>query len=67
MWRLKDPEDRRRVLVQLTGKGLELVDLASEARFEGAMEALSGLTRAQKKSLSDLLRLVMVSQPRGGY
>lgn len=61
--RIKDPDDRRRVLVQLTGKGLGLVDRASEARFEAAQEALEGFTPEQIRALSDLLRQVMISQP----
>jgi len=61
--RLKDPDDRRRVLVQLTRKGLGLVDKASEARFEAALEALDGLTPQQVRQLSDLLRHVMITQP----
>ncbi len=61
--RLKDPDDRRRVLVQLTRKGLGLVDRASEARFEAALEALEGLTPQQVQQLSDLLRHVMITQP----
>lgn len=57
--RIKDGTDRRRVLVQLTGKGLQRVDRASEARFEAATEALKGLSPAQVRELSDLLRLLM--------
>lgn len=60
--RLKDEKDRRRVLVQLTRKGLKLVEQASEARFEAANEALQNLTSVQRRKLSDLLRLVVTSQ-----
>jgi len=60
--RQTDPGDRRRVLVQLSKKGLKLVEKASEARFEAASEALEGLTAAQRKTLSDLLRLVIRRQ-----
>ncbi len=64
--RLKDDEDRRRVLVQLTRKGHRLVENASEARFEAATEALRDLTFEQRRALSDLLRLVITSQPGPG-
>jgi DNA-binding MarR family transcriptional regulator len=60
--RLKDPNDRRRVLVQLTGKGLKLIDGATDARFEAALKALDGLDDEQTKSLSGLLRLVLTTQ-----
>lgn len=62
--RLKDPHDRRRVLVQLTGKGLKLIDSATEARFEAALKALDGLDDEQRESLSGLLRLVLTTQDR---
>jgi DNA-binding MarR family transcriptional regulator len=60
--RLKDNDDRRRVLVQLTRKGLKLIEGATEARFESAMEALDGLNTRQRESLSNLLRLVLSGQ-----
>ncbi len=60
--RLKDDEDRRRVLVQLTQKGLKLIEGATEARFEAAMDALEGLSSRQRESLSNLLRLVLTAQ-----
>lgn len=60
--RRKDHDDRRRVLVELTAKGLKLIEGATEARFEAAMDALDGLDDRQRKSLSDLLRMVLSSQ-----
>ncbi len=60
--RRKDDEDRRRVLVQLTRKGLKLIEGATEARFEAAMDALDGLNTRQRESLSNLLRLVLTAQ-----
>ena len=60
--RIKDDNDGRRVLVQLTRDGLKLVEEATEARFETATDALEGLNTQQRNSLSDLLRLVLNSQ-----
>jgi len=60
--RIKDENDLRRVLVQLTNKGLNLIEGATEARFESAMEALESLSKQQRESLSDLLRLVLTTQ-----
>jgi DNA-binding MarR family transcriptional regulator len=60
--RIKDNNDRRRVWVQLTQKGLRLVEGATEARFEAATDALEGLSKRQRESLSDLLRLVLIMQ-----
>ena len=60
--RIKDANDLRRVLVQLTREGLKLIDSAAEARFETATEAMEGLTEQQRDSLNNLLRLVLTSQ-----
>ena len=60
--RMKDDSDRRKVLVQLTDKGLKLIESATEARFESAMDALESLSARQRNALSDLLRLVLSSQ-----
>jgi DNA-binding MarR family transcriptional regulator len=60
--RRKDAEDRRKVLVELTPKGLKLIDSAAEARFEAAMDALDNLSPHQRVALSDLLRLVLTAQ-----
>lgn len=60
--RVRDENDLRRVLVQLTKKGHKLIEGATEARFESAMEALESLSKQQRKSLTDLLRLVLTTQ-----
>ncbi len=59
--RRDDPADRRKVLVALTPRGLELIDDAAEVRFDAAMEALEGLSPRQRSALSDLLRLVLTA------
>ena len=60
--RIKDSNDGRRVLVQLTNKGLNLIEQASKARFKTATDALEGLSTVQRNSLSSLLRLVLTNQ-----
>ncbi len=60
--RLKDDADRRKVLVQLTDQGLKLIESATEARFETAMDALESLSAKQRNALSNLLRLVLTAQ-----
>lgn len=60
--RLHDPQDRRRVLVELTASGRKLVERAMVARFEAAARALSGLSRQQRRQLSNLLRDVLLAQ-----
>ena len=60
--RKPDDSDRRKVLVELTGKGLKLIEEATEARFEAATEALANLSEKQRKALQDLLRTVLTAQ-----
>ena len=60
--RIKDDNDGRRVLVQLTTSGLKLIETATKARFETATDALEGLDTLQRDSLNDLLRLVLRHQ-----
>jgi DNA-binding MarR family transcriptional regulator len=55
-------DDRRRVMVTLTKKGMKVVELATEARFEMADDALHRLSTTQQRQLSDLLRLLMPGQ-----
>jgi len=60
--RLQDPQDRRRVLVELTSEGHVRVDKATEARFEIAAAAVSGLDRKRRRQLSNLLRSLLLAQ-----
>lgn len=60
--RLHDPEDRRRVWVELTTQGHEQVENATRARFSIASAALSRLDRKRRKQLSDLLRQLLLAQ-----
>jgi DNA-binding MarR family transcriptional regulator len=60
--RLEDPKDRRRVLVQLSRRGLRVVEDATEARFQAATEALQDLDQRKRAQLSNLLRLVLLAQ-----
>ncbi len=60
--RVHDTADRRRVLVELTGRGLKLVEQATKARFEIAATALSGLGDDSRRKLSELLRRLLLTQ-----
>jgi len=60
--RIKDENDGRRVLVQLTRNGLKMIEKATEARFATAMDALESLSKQQRDSLSNLLRDVLAAQ-----
>lgn len=60
--RIKDDNDGRRVLVQLTKRGLKLTEEATKARFESATDALESLSAQQRNALSNLLRLVLTNQ-----
>ena len=60
--RIKDKNDGRRVLVQLTNDGLKLIEKATEARFKTATDALDSLNYRERSYLSNLLRLVLNNQ-----
>lgn len=60
--RLHDPQDRRRVLVELTASGRKLVEQAMTARFETAAGALNSLDSSQRRQLGDLLRDLLLAQ-----
>lgn len=60
--RVADKEDRRRVLVQLTGEGLRSIEEAAKSRFQSAEDAVACLSESQRNQLNDLLRLVLMSQ-----
>lgn len=63
--RVADKEDRRRIFVQLTAEGLELIESAAEIRFQTATDAINCLDDRQTAQLSDLLRLVLLAQEDG--
>jgi DNA-binding MarR family transcriptional regulator len=60
--RVSDEKDRRRVFVQLTADGLELIESAAETRFQSATDAIACLDQSQTAQLSYLLRLVLLAQ-----
>jgi DNA-binding MarR family transcriptional regulator len=57
--RQADPADRRGILVQLTPRGLELVDAAVAANTEQEKEVLAGLSPDDIKTLASLLRVLL--------
>lgn len=57
--RLPDPCDRRGVLIELTAKGLRLIDRAIEARFDEAREVKALLSAPECKALEAALRKVL--------
>ena len=60
--RREDPEDRRRVIVQLTRRGMSLIEKATEVRFESATAAIASLSHRDRDQLSQLLRKVLLAQ-----
>ena len=54
--RRHDPDDRRSILVSLTGRGRRLVDEAIRARLEAANVALAALSPGERRQLADRLR-----------
>jgi DNA-binding MarR family transcriptional regulator len=59
--RVEDETDRRRVLVELTQKGLKAIDQATEARFACADQALRHLGSNEREGLDALLRKLVRS------
>jgi DNA-binding MarR family transcriptional regulator len=58
--RRRDQEDKRGVLVQLTGSGVRTVDAAMSDLLARERALLSGLDTAQQAELSGLLRILLV-------
>ncbi|MEO0434222.1 MAG: MarR family transcriptional regulator [Cyanobacteria bacterium J06656_5] len=54
--RLRDPDDRRSVTVQLTNKGLEQVDNVMPVLFEQENQLLENLSKTETKTLISLLK-----------
>lgn len=59
--RAPHPSDRRGVVVQLTEKGLALVDEALAAHVANEHEILAGLTREERETLAKLLEKLIGS------
>lgn len=59
--RRPDPEDRRSSLVVLTEAGLALADTAVTEHVANETALLAGLTRAERRSLDQLLRKLLRS------
>lgn len=55
------PNDRRGIVVQLTAKGLTLIDEAVAAHVANEHEILSGLTRQEQDTLARLLEKLIGS------
>ena len=62
--RLRDPDDRRGVLVELTRKGRQTYRDSSGAEAEKEALIASSLTKAEKKELNSLLRRLMIEFDR---
>lgn len=58
--RRPDPSDRRGTLVTLTVRGKAAIDGALEAHVANEEQLLSSLTRAQQRTLDDLLHTLLV-------
>ncbi len=54
--RIRDPEDRRSVSVQLTPKGIELTDTVIPVLFEREKQFLEQFTKTETQTLTKLLR-----------
>ena len=57
------PEDRRGVVITLTGKGRALIDAVTEAHLENERSLLAGLTPAEQDRLAGLLRKLRLGLP----
>lgn len=58
--RSPDPSDRRGVIVELTDKGLELIDAAAATRFADARVSLPPVSASERRALEELLRKWLV-------
>ncbi len=59
--RIRDPDNRRGVLIALTGAGQKLLDEAIAAHVNNAQTLLGALVDDEKKTLANLLRKLLLS------
>lgn len=57
--RRPDPEDRRGTRVRLTARGRAVIDRAVDAHVANEAQLLTGLTRAEQRTLDRLLRRLL--------
>ena len=62
--RTADPDDRRKVVIALTPKGKSIAEKASEKRFELGKRNIKKLSAAEQKTLSSLLRKLLLEEAR---
>ena len=62
--RLRDPDDRRSVIVQLTNQGMEYVDAVMPVLFERENRLLDDLSQAETETLIALLRKFLDTMSR---
>ena len=62
--RLPDPDDGRGILVQLTGKGVRLVDRVAPKHLANERRLLAALTDDDRGELAELLRKLLVAYER---
>jgi DNA-binding MarR family transcriptional regulator len=59
--RIPDPGDRRGTLIELTDKGLNLIESAVDAHVANAHRMLSALEKSERTVLAHLLRKLLMS------
>ena len=59
MCRSPDPEDRRSILVELTDRGLELIEGTSHTHFRIMEHLTEGFTSEDRECLAGLLRKLL--------
>ena len=59
--RLRDPDDRRGIIVQLTSQGIERVDAVMPVLFKRENQLLADLSQTETQTLTPLLRKLLAT------
>jgi DNA-binding MarR family transcriptional regulator len=59
--RVRNPDDKRSVLVQLTGKGQKIIDAAVTDHVETQKKLVAGLSGEERGNLNALLRTYLAT------
>ena len=62
---MRDPNDWRGTLVALTAKGLKTIEAAVDAHIVLEEGMVASLSRAERKTLAELLKIEMRKRQRG--